>query len=111
MRKFISLIVVTICCAGIVRAGQIYGSVKEGSRSVGEGVEVSINCGGKPISARTDSYGSYKLYVPNSGKCTLSIYYQNQWSQPFPVFSDQEPLRYDFELVKQSDGSLTLKRR
>ena len=111
MKKFISVVVLTICCAGVVNAGQIYGSVKEGSRSVGEGVEVSINCGGKPISAKTDSYGSYKLYVSNSGKCTLSIYYQNQWSQPFPVFSDLEPIRYDFELMKQPNGTFVLKRR
>lgn len=61
MKKLSSLILLLVVCAQIANAGQIYGNVKEGNRSVGEGIEVSINCAGKPIAARTDSYGSYKI--------------------------------------------------
>lgn len=111
MKKLTSMILLLIGCAELAIAGQIYGNVKEGNRSVGEGVEISINCASKPIAARTDTYGSYKIYVPNSGKCSLTILYQNRWSQPFSIYSDQEPVRYDFELLKQPDGTFTLKRR
>jgi hypothetical protein len=111
MRKFIGLTLFIVCWPGIVVAAQIYGNLKEGSRSVGQGVEVSITCNGKPQKVVTDSYGAYNLYVPQSGKCMLTVFYGNQWSQPHHIFSSEEPTRYDFDLIRLADGSFSLKRR
>lgn len=111
MRKIIGLMLLVVGWPGIVVAAQIYGNLKEGSRSVGQGVQVSITCNGSPQKVTTDSYGAYNLYVPQPGKCTLTVYYGNQWSQPHPIFSSEEPTRYDFDLIRQADGSFSLKRR
>ena len=112
MRKFIGLMVVVFCTAELAAAAQIYGNLKQDNRSVGQGVEISINCGGRAQQAFTDAYGAYSVYVPNSGKCTLTVNYgKGGWSHPHPVFSSDEPTRYDFDLVRNPDGSLSLKRR
>jgi hypothetical protein len=92
-------------------SAQIYGSLKEGDRSVGAGVKVIIECAGGTDSKETDGYGSYNLYVRPTGKCTFRVYYQGKWSVPFTIYSYDDPVRYDFELIRQGDGQYALKRK
>ena len=111
MRKFIGLMVVVFCAAELAAAAQIYGSLKQDNRSVGQGVEISINCGGRPQQAFTDAYGAYKVYVPQPGKCTLTVSNGKARSEPYPVYSSDEPTRYDFDLIQNPNGTLSLRRR
>jgi hypothetical protein len=91
-------------------AGKIFGNLTEGGRSVGQGVEVQITCGGSgPYSTSTDVYGAYTIDVPR-GTCELSVKYPRNWTPPFSVVSPDDPARYDFELVS-GKGGYVLKRR
>jgi len=93
-------------------AAQVYGNLKEGDRSVQQGVKVEIICGNQTYKGETDRYGSYSVYVPR-GKCTLRVNYpvnSNQWPQS-DIYSYNDPVRYDFDLVRQPDGTYFLRRR
>lgn len=114
MRRIGMLLLLILLFPTGALAGQIFGSLKQNNSSVGNGVGVRIQCGekGRPIEGATDSYGSYSLYVPQPGKCAFTVYYSGQWSVPYEIYSDQaDPVRYDFELVRQDDGSYRLERR
>jgi hypothetical protein len=114
MRRFAILLLLILLFPTFALAGQIFGSLKHNNTSVGKGVGVKIQCGekDKPLEGTSDSFGSYSVYVPQPGKCAFTVYYGGQWSWPFDVYSDQtDPVRYDFELVRQSDGSFKLERK
>lgn len=87
--------------------GEIYGSITEGERSVGPGVRVEIITAGKTYPTETDKYGSYRLYVPEKGECTLKVHYK-QPSQPIKVYSYEGSVRYDLVLEKK-DGHYFLR--
>ena len=81
-------------------AGEIRGIVTEGGKSAGQGLNIEVKCGDKTYEATTDKYGSYRLFVPEKGKCTLVFDYQGQ--QPSrEVISFNESTRYDFALEKE----------
>jgi hypothetical protein len=88
--------------------GQIFGSLREGRRSVGQGVPVEVICGRDRYPARTDAYGSYNIYTPKTGKCTFVVNYNGQ--SQHVVYSYSDPVRYDFELI-QSGRGYQLRRR
>lgn len=93
-------------------AGQIFGSLKENNASIGKGAAVVIKCGESRYEGQTDPYGSYSIWVPQAGKCAFTVYYGGRWSSAYFVYSDQtDPVRYDFELVRQPDGSYKLERK
>lgn len=95
----------------VASAAQIFGTLKEGNSPVSKGVNVVIECQGGGDTKETDAYGSYNLFVRQQGKCTMKVFYRGQWSKPFPIYSYNDPVRYDFELVKQGDGQYALVRR
>ena len=113
MRRIASLLFLILLFPTFVFAAQIFGSLKQNNTSVGQGVRVRIQCAGeKPYEADTDGYGSYKIYVPHPGKCGLSVFYGGRWSAVYDIYSDQtDPVRYDFALISQNDGSLRLERK
>ena len=92
---------------------QVFGSLKYGRGSVGQGAEIRIQCGEneKPAQATTDTYGSYSVFVRRSGRCKLTVGLKGKWTEPFYIYSDAtDPVRYDFELLNVN-GALTLRRR
>jgi hypothetical protein len=84
-------------------AGELRGTVTEGGKSVGQGVSVEVRCGDKTYQATTDKYGSYRLFVPEKGKCTLTVDFQGQHPSR-EVISFNESTRYDFVLEKDGGG-------
>ena len=89
--------------------GQIFGSLSDGRKSVGQRVPVEVACGSSPYRAKTDRYGSYSIYSPKKGKCTLTVHYKGQ-SAEHTIYSYDDPVRYDFELIQSGEG-YKLKRR
>lgn len=83
--------------------GQIFGSLKEGRRSVGRGVPVEVICGGDRYAVQTDAYGSYNIYAPKTGKCTFVVTHKGA-SAHASVYSYKDPVRYDFELIQGGRG-------
>lgn len=93
-----------------VRAGQVYGSLKQSGRTLGHAVPMRIECGAGAVrSFTTDRYGSYRVYVPLSGRCTLTAEFRGRTYEA-KVYAYDRPARYDFELVWR-DGAGVVEQR
>lgn len=93
----------------VAYGGQIFGTLTADNKPVGRAVKVSVLCGATNGAGETDDYGSYKVFVPK-GKCVLKVYYGGQWLE-FAIYSYDDPVRYDFDVVRGGDGRYFLKRR
>lgn len=87
-------------------AGLIYGTVRnETGASIG-GIPISVACPefgrAPPQSVTTDGAGAYRIFIGIRGRCQLQV----GNSTPTTVFSYDDPVRYDFDLV-----GATLRRR
>jgi len=109
--KSLAVVLLIVLLPGFATAAQIVGSLKEGDRPIGQGVPVQIQYGNTPVGkGTTDNYGSYNLFVKQKGNCTFSVYYGGAWVST-TVYSYDTAVRYDFDLVRQSDGRYVLRRR
>lgn len=93
-------------------AGKIFGDISFADKPVAAGVKVKITKpGGAAVAdtALTDKLGSYKLFVKEEGKATLTVLYQGK-ALELPVFSNKEATRYDL-VVEKKDDKLTLRRK
>ena len=107
--KVLRLLVLSISIpTATAYAGQIYGTLTIDNRPVGRGVKVAIMVGSTQTTTETDDYGAYKVFVPK-GKYTMKVYYGGR-ELLFGIFSYDDPVRYDFDVVRQGDGYY-LKRR
>lgn len=104
-------IVVTMLCLAIplsaALAGEIYGTIKEGGKPVKAGTKVAVECAKKSYSAETDKLGSYRLFVPEQGKCTLTVKSADGAPQT-TVHSYEDSARYNLVLEKK-DGKPALR--
>ena len=95
--------------ASIAVAGNVYGSITEGGKPIGQGVKLEVLCGTNKYAAETDANGGFKLFVPDKGKCTLKVSYQGQ-APSFEISSYEGSVQYDLILEKQN-GQYALKRK
>ena len=109
MKRACVLMLLILGWAAAAYAGKIYGSVSEGGKPVAQGVKVEVTCGGNNYAAQTDAYGSFKLFVPDKGKCALKVYYQGQ-TPSFEISSYEGSVQYDLILEKQG-AQYTLRRK
>ncbi len=109
MRRTTMLVLLILGFTSLAFAGKIYGSITESGKPVGQGVKVEVTCGANNYSAQTDAYGSFKLFVPDKGKCTVQVYYQGQ-TPSFEINSYEGSVQYDLVLEKQG-GKYTLRRK
>ena len=99
------LLVLTTTALG----SQVYGTLKEGASAVA-GARVEVLCGTNTYAATTDPYGVYKINVPLKGKCTFRLHYNGQIAT-YDIYSYDDPVRYDFEVIRQGNGTYQLKRK
>ena len=91
-------------------AGEMYGTISEAGKPIGEGVAVEAKCGQASYPAvKTDKSGAYHLVVQEKGKCHLTVKYKNQ-SPAIDVASYDEGVQVDLVLELKS-GSYTLRRK
>ena len=91
-------------------AGQIYGTIREGNRPV-RNATVVVQCGSDRGEGRSDQAGSYRVFVRQNGRCTLQLDAGGQRVElRSAVFSYQNPVRYDLELLRTPNG-FELRRR
>jgi hypothetical protein len=88
-------------------AGEIFGTVKEGGKPIKAGTMVEVKCSKGSYSAETDKLGSYRLFVPEQGKCTLSVK-SSDGSPQMTVNSFEDSARYNIVLEKK-DGKSSLR--
>jgi hypothetical protein len=91
-------------------AGEIYGTLTEGGRPVGEGVEVQAKCAGATYPpVKTDKSGSYHLAIKETGKCALTVKYKQQ-APTLEVASYEDGVQVDL-VLEHKDGKWVLRRK
>lgn len=93
-----------------VFAGEIYGSIELSGKALPPGVEIVVQCAGPARSTKTDEIGSYRLYLKEKGKCTLTVKYG---IEPFPsiaIYSYEGTVRFNL-VLEASDGRYKLRRK
>jgi hypothetical protein len=109
MKHIIVVLVLMLLSFSFASAGEIFGTIKEAGKAVPKGTKIEIASTQKTYSAQTDVYGSYRLYVPEKGKCTLKVYVNKQ-SPSMDIFSYEKSTRCDISL-ESKNGQYTLKRK
>jgi len=107
MKKiFLTLLCLAISCATAL-AGEFYGTIKEGGKPVKAATKVEVKCAKGAYSAEADKLGSYRLFVPEQGKCVLSVKSGDVAAQ-MAVHSFDDSTRYNLVLEKK-DGKPALR--
>ncbi len=109
IKIFIPFFILFLLFFSSMLAGEIYGTLREGGKAVSKGIKVEIVTPKKSYTTLTDTYGSYRLYVLEKGKCTFKVYYKNQ-TPSFDLYSYDKSTRYDMSL-ETKDGKYSLKRK
>ncbi len=109
MRRFLLCTCVLILFPAIILAGEIYGTLREGAKTVAKGTKVEVVTPKKTYTTETDAYGSYRLYIVEKGKCTMKVYFNKQ-TPSFDIYSYDKSTRYDMSLDSK-DGKYTLRRK
>ena len=91
-------------------AGEMYGTITDGGKPVGEGVAVKARCGEASYPAvKTDKSGAYHLALKEKGKCRLTVRYKNQ-APSIEVASYDEGVQVDL-VLEAKGGAYALKRK
>ena len=93
--------------AAPAHGGNIYGNLWLDGRPL-SGAQIEITCPGRHP-AQTDNSGSYRVFVPERGRCTFLVRFGGQSAQT-EIASYDNPIKYDFEVVRQGGGYI-LRRR
>jgi hypothetical protein len=110
MSKRTACILLTwLLMSGTSMAGELFGTLYEGGKAALKGIKIEIVSPKKTYSTETDMYGSYRLFVPEKGRCTLNVYYKDQ-TLVLGAYSYDKSTRYDLNLVNK-DGKYSLKRK
>jgi hypothetical protein len=90
-------------------AGQIYGTIKGGGQPVKK-AQVEIKApNNKAYTGLTDDFGSYRIIVAETGKCTITVQFNGAPAKG-EVESSPTPVRFDWLLEKTPNG-YSLKRQ
>jgi hypothetical protein len=89
--------------------GEIYGTIREGERPVGKGVTLEIRSSAQAYQGVTDDFGNYRVVVPETGKCTITVQFKGQ-SISGEIQSYWSPVRFDWVLEKTGE-KYSLKRQ
>jgi hypothetical protein len=108
--KFPMTCVILLAVPVLADAGEIYGKVSFNGASVGEGTEISAQCGAKTYpTVKTDKTGSYHLVIAETGKCTLTLKNKAE-SATVSVASYDDAAQADI-VLETKDGKLAARRR
>ena len=96
-----------VAAPSLAAAGEIYGSIKEDGKPAKQGLKVEVVCGEATVAADTDANGAYRLFVPEEGKCALTVTIGEE-KPSITVHSFEDSARYNLVLEKK-DGKYTLR--
>src|SRR4051794_11127171 len=96
-----------LCASPFAQAGQVYGTIRDGSGKAMSGVQIVIVSSTKALyEGKTGPDGSYQIFVKENGKCELRASVGGATPAVASVFSYAEPAKYEFEVV---GGNLKVK--
>jgi hypothetical protein len=109
MKSTCGVVLALLLSVSPVLAGEVYGTITDGSKPVAAGVKVEITVSGKVYTTGTDKFGSYRIVVKEKGRCTLTVHV-NEQSPSSNLFSYDKSTRYDW-ILETKDGKLSLRRK
>ena len=107
MKALLLSVMLLVLVPSLAAAGEVYGTIKEGGKSVQGGLKVELACGGKTVTGETDKFGGYRLFASEEGKCTLTLRIGNE-TPSAAVTSFADSARYNL-LLERKDGKYTLR--
>ncbi len=109
MRSLGMAVLALLFCASCVLAGELYGTITDGTKPVGAGVKVDVKASGTVYTAETDKFGSYRIFVKEKGKCILTVYLKEH-TAAVELFSYDKSTRYDW-ICEMQGGKALLRRK
>jgi len=108
LTKTVGILLVISSCVIAAYARHIYGTVVEANTPVAN-MKVEIVTPSNAYSTTTAGDGSYRLFVPENGKCTFKAHYKGQ-TPAVEIYSYDDPVGYKFEIVV-ANGTYQLVKR
>jgi len=105
MRSLILTLFVLLLFTVVAPAGELYGTITDGTRPIAAGVKVTIGVSEKVYSVETDKFGSYRVLVKEKEKCVLTVHLKDQTASA-DLFSYDRSTRYDWILEVRNDKAL-----
>lgn len=109
MKSMNIVVLALMLVASSAIAGEVYGTITDGGKPVAEGLKVEITGSDKVYSGETDKFGSYRVFVKEKGKCTLTVHVKDQ-APSAELFSYGKSSRYDW-ILETKEGKLSLRRK
>lgn len=109
MKYALAVVALLVLHAAAAAGGEIFGTLSEGTKAVDAGVKLEIAISGKTYEGETDKFGSYRVIVKETGKCTLTVHYKEQ-SPVFQIVSYDKARRYDL-VLEAKDGAYAIRRK
>jgi hypothetical protein len=85
----------------LLTAGQVYGTVRDGSGKGIAGLKIVIISPAKTsYEGKTGADGSYQVFVKETGRCEFQVHQEGAKTPAAAnVFSYADPAKYEFELA------------
>ena len=100
MHRFQVYLLSLLCGATSLTAGQIYGTLRDGSGKGLPNIPIVIVSPTKATyEGKTGPDGSYQIFVKENGRCEFQVNTGGKAPATANVFSYADPAKYEFELV------------
>jgi hypothetical protein len=103
--RYSLLLLAGLALLGGGRRGEIYGTLRLGKQLLA-GVPVTVTTASGAVSDTTDKFGAYRLFVKETGKCTLTVRYKDQ-APTLEIVSVSDAVRYRL-VLEEANGKYTL---
>jgi len=110
MKMLLSSIICLLLFPRSLYAAQILGTIRQGGNPL-PNAAIQVSCGARRHDGRADQYGTYSINIPEKGRCSFSVTFNGKTAGPVDVFSYDDPVRADFDVIPDSNGNLVLRRR
>lgn len=90
--------------------GEVYGTIQENGKPVAKGLSITITPGADQSPIQTDEFGSYRIFVPEAGPCTLNLTLPTKETVSCPIQSYSKPTRFDL-VLENTNGKWSLRRK
>lgn len=107
--KSLCMVLALVFSPAALNAGAVYGTLRENGHRLSK-VKVEILAGATVYATQTGSDGVYNIFVDRIGKVTFSVSYNGQ-KPSTQVFSYEDPVKFDFDLIKEKETGRYLIRR
>ncbi len=104
MKMNVLLLLLIILLPTQAVAGDIYGNIRSDSE---ERVRIEVRCNEEIYSTRTDYRGYYRLYIPETGNCEITVRLGENWTEPRDLRIYGKAARYDWR-IREYNGRYIL---